>query len=827
MTSLKSLKYKNVSPFAFRNSFRSGILPFLAYFAFMAFICPILNFFNLQDEYTAIQLHEFYEDITHLNQRYIYSIMAETEDASIFITIATLVAAALMGISMFRFITSKKTVNVYYSLGIKRTNLFLARYCAGLVMLFAAIAVPVAASCLINIGFIGYSAEMLRSAVYITLSVFSLAALTFSVTSAVMSSVGTSIEGLGFTTIIMLIPTGFIYMIELLTQNLLYGNPFKSGYYLYKNSDLSLVFKYGKFNPIMYLYSILEDDTIGRLRLVDLSTFETTKASVTDFMHPEVAIIWLIVGFATAGLGVYLFNKRKAEICGFFGTNKALNFMTAFVAGVGVFTISTSVIYEEFKAASIIVSLIGIALTYLVINLIFTRSFKKTFRSIYLLGAEYIAVIIIFTIFATGGFGYSSRMPKLTEVKSAYISTVAYETVLTDDDCCVWSHYSDVYSAFTDVLSDSALGPYTSPDDVLKIQQLHSKLIQLSAADKNSLYNTNIIIHYKLADGSDFCRYYEYADLEALRMNLKLYETDFFKNELEESYLKDEYSHSDMESDMYSLNMVYDETKIIAVGSSLKSEDFKYMDLSEEQFDGLKKAIVDDLKSLSSDQYYTPESPAIGAIVFRNTQSLYDYSDDKSNIIIHESMLASNVFNSEESYMESTVFLTPDMAETLSFLENNGLMSYFKTVSADDVIAISFLPAVIDRNNVHYMLGTEFTLDFYAVNETNSLHYENIGEGKDYEIANQNFITDKDQIAEILKNTHLKYYTGNSGYICRITYQNGEIVRKYISSEDAPDYVKNYEYYIGYDETYSSVYKDIAIIGGADGPVEIAVAEIQ
>ncbi len=827
MTSQKSLNYKNVSPFALRNALRSGVLPFLAYTAFMTFIFPILNFICLYDEKMYINSNNMFgsnETITHLNQKYIYSVLQDAADVSISINIATLVAGVLMGISIFKFITSKKSVNVYYSLGITRTNLFLARYFAGIVLLFAAIAVPVAVSCAISIGFIGFTVQALTSAAYMIFAVFTLAVLTFSVTAAVMAAVGTSIEGAGFTAIIMLIPTGFFYMLQLLAQVVLYGNPFKLGYYFNYSKDyesISLAMEYAKFNPILFIDSMFEDDLIGCMKVSQ----EAEKLTVSNYMHPLTGVAWMIVAIAVTVLAIVIYNRRKAEICGFFGACKTLNFMAAFVAGILAFTVSTAAFYEQTKALSIIVSIVTMALSYIIINLIFTRSFKKTFRSIYLLGAEYIAAIIILTIFVTGGFGYSSKIPTLSQIKSVEISTVAYETLLTDDDVYVYSHYHDEYAAFTETLSDTTIGLYTSPDDVQKILTLHSKLIQLGSADKNSLYNTSIIIRYQLEDGSDFCRYYEHADLEALRLNLELYETDFLKDKLDDTYIN-EYGGSNDYFDYgysYNMGMLYENTKIVAVNPSLKTSAFKYLDLDEAQFNALKKAVVNDLKSLSSEQYYTPDKPAIGALVFRPVHNLYTYSEtEQKEVVIEETDLINYVFNTDNMSSESTVFLTPDMTETLSFLEQSGLMDYFAPISADEVESISFLPAVIDKNSSFYEMGIAYTLDFYAANE----HVWNYGDtAMNEEIANQNTVKDEQQIAEILQKAHLKYYTGDSGYICRIKYKSGETVRKYISQQDAPDFVKNYEYIIGIGEDYTAVNNDIAVIGGADGPTAIIVAE--
>ena len=56
------------------------------------------------------------------------------------------VISLLVGVLLFRFVTNKKTVNVYYSLGIKRADLYTARLLAGVFMMLAAVLVPLAVS---------------------------------------------------------------------------------------------------------------------------------------------------------------------------------------------------------------------------------------------------------------------------------------------------------------------------------------------------------------------------------------------------------------------------------------------------------------------------------------------------------------------------------------------------------------------------------------------------------------------------------------------------------------------------------------------------------
>ena len=60
--------------------------------------------------------------------------------------IPALVLVAICGLAMaictFNFITSKKQVNVYYSLGITRTKLFLGKYLSGITLLAISTFIP-------------------------------------------------------------------------------------------------------------------------------------------------------------------------------------------------------------------------------------------------------------------------------------------------------------------------------------------------------------------------------------------------------------------------------------------------------------------------------------------------------------------------------------------------------------------------------------------------------------------------------------------------------------------------------------------------------------
>ena len=71
------------------------------------------------------------------------------------------VISLLVGVLLFRFVTNKKTVNVYYSLGIKRADLYTARLVAGIIMMLAATLIPLAVSLGINLQLVRHALENL------------------------------------------------------------------------------------------------------------------------------------------------------------------------------------------------------------------------------------------------------------------------------------------------------------------------------------------------------------------------------------------------------------------------------------------------------------------------------------------------------------------------------------------------------------------------------------------------------------------------------------------------------------------------------------------
>ncbi len=802
MTSLKSSSHKNLFFSAYRNALGAGMLPFSLYLAGMAVLFPIGSVIELISDTQTLEYGYYYDEgITSLSQIYEYLLSPFGSELTLFVIAGTVASAVLMGISVFRFIVSKKTVNVYYSLGISRTNMFLACYTAGLTLLLMSIAVPVLLSGLISTAVLGFNAQIIPNMLYIIFLLFTLAALTFSVTSAVFSAVGSVIEGALFSVAIIAIPTLLFVCFEGLTEVLLYGNPYVLGWYPAENGDyvsLSMVEEFAQFNPLLYVHELLDSRYWWILETEQNEHFNSVGLLLSDNLVINVVpgLIWLGIGLIAAVIALRNYNVRKAEICGFFGKSTVLNFIMSFAVSLTVFSLFMYIGSEYSKALPIVLGFIAVAICYIIVNLILTRSVKVVLKHIYLLGAQLLILMLIVSVFLLGCFGYSSDVPKISEVKSANISPVAFENLLTGDNASNYAYFdTEELTAYHASSDTSTLGPYTDTKDIEKIMMVHRMLIE-HGGKKDESCNAEIVIRYELYSGETFIRYYTKADMAIIRQILSLFESEFYDEKLEESFFGNDVGYKTAQFE-------FEHARVIAIDSRLKTQSYKYMNLTEQQFESLKRAVVDDIKAMTTEQFYKSDKPATGIIVFTSDMRINyaRYDDMRLNEELEENKLHEFVYAAQSSAEdEAIIYITEDMINTLKFLNENDMMGYFPSFGAEEIESIAFYPATVQPNNPYYSAPIlEFRArntqdDFYAYYIENYDEQGNIL-GRDLNgLYMQNLVTDEERIAEILPLTRLNYFTFAKGYVAFITYKNGESVEKYITEEEAPDWVKNYEY---------------------------------
>ena len=161
MTSQKS--FKNNFGFAYRTGLKSNIAVALIQFFIgaLAFVyVPAKALFKKVAADSASGKIESY----NVKNDYSFYLTDNMQYLRYLLIAAFLILGIIMGIVTFKFMTGKKTMNVYYSLGIKRTHLFTAKYLSGLTLMAVAIFLPILADVIMNTVKLGMSSKLLFSA---------------------------------------------------------------------------------------------------------------------------------------------------------------------------------------------------------------------------------------------------------------------------------------------------------------------------------------------------------------------------------------------------------------------------------------------------------------------------------------------------------------------------------------------------------------------------------------------------------------------------------------------------------------------------------------
>lgn len=793
MTSRKS--FQNNFGFTFRSGLREG--------SFLAILLAVLPSFIVYVDPFSTFLGKTYDHETGMpkvvdfTKEYSFFFFDKDISVSLILTASLIITGVMMAVLMFRFITNKKTVNVYYSIGITRAKLFSAKYLAGLTLLFAAAALPLIAVLILNIAVLGANRFMISTFFYILLGNFSIAAFSFSVTSAVISSVGTMFEGILFSSVVIMFPEIFLRSLQVFIQKFVFGSPlgevFTDTYHSYDLSATEeLVNKFPAVNPFRYMMNGLLNYSYalpkGKMEIASADTTTTVDWASPNFLVP---VIWIAVAAAVFVLGCYLFRRRKAEIAGFIGSNKPLNFVMSFIVATTVFALSFGMLADSTSLSNAMSMIIGAAAflaVYCIINLILLRDIREFVKQLRGLPiqAGLLAVLLIF--FGTGYFGTANRIPKAEDIASAKI-TMPYFNETTV--------YTSWYSSSNGLFGMSPIprGNYTTENDINFVRNIHEQIVKTgrvkaSALDDsfNGIYPTAVEISYKLKNGKEIKRFYYGVTQDILNALSNGDKTDYrsaqlkkiFKdpvvNPIKKSDDRSLYDSPEYREFMFIYNVRSETSSICLYPKTLSTE--IPLELTAEQRAKLLDCLYLDLLELSPDSHYNPDE-TLGVISF------YDYIEDEENY--EEDIFDEEIYDTPDEYIEeeemrfegrelisdSTVFIiTPEMKRTVELIKSLG---YYDDMTAEKEIV---------RANLVQVKDTVWSYESESVKNEVNLQIEALVRSfKDSSNSTRNFnvenrdriktVTDKKSINELCSAAVSRGRVQPNDYLVDIVFADG------------------------------------------------------
>ena len=818
-------KYKNTFWFSVAHAMKKNfILPLLTFAVSMFFY--LSNFcwdkINEAKEAAEIRGQDVLKMMRDAYEVFIFDSEQAAYDPLFYIFPALLVVISiLLGVLLFRFVTNKKTVNVYYSLGIKRADLYTARLVAGIIMMLAATLIPLAVSLGINLHFFGSSAMLWRTFLFYAVHnvICVLAGLTIS--AAVSSCVGTVVESLGFSAVLAAFPSVVTMCVNYSVPAILNGAPGITYYDIYPSSS-----SYGDMHLDM-TNSTLFGRAIAHINLLMLNRSSFINSSSVEAMTKEAAkkwaapsltpyILWAVLIAAFFVFGLFMFKRRKAEICGFPGRSAVLNFVLCMIASFGAASLIIYFIaYTSQISRWIMIALVIVAsfLVFVILDVILHLSFK-VLKKDWKIGLVHVGLMAAFLLsLYTGFFGYSSRVPDVQSIESASISAPnALMGSYKLGNGLRSGYNSNLYYFGEDGLKDyyyvgnrsnSLVEDFKDKDDINTVREIHKAMIKAGNINEMNCdpddyskraTSQKVIIKYKLKNGRELVRVYNYVPLTDYPTLYTLEDTKNWNSKIKNELLN------------------IDSENVIPIVFSAQMDNRIAVD--EELTAGLARAIYNDISTLSSDKFLTSNAKYLGSVAFyvsrQNTQEEAYYGSattvtepmPEPGIEEDLDMSRQDKVNELSAHGESsghyislgdysTVPITSEMTNTISFLKEHGL--YEKLTDESPIVSVRVKDMGHSTDSVQARYGYGYCSPIFnafwddgkskAVSKTDSTGYT-------YQVSNYNSgdfmpkdavtITNKTIVEKLAANAYGYRFDLTGGYLVEFKRANGALTIMYV-----------------------------------------------
>ena len=529
----------------------------------------------------------------------------------------------IIGFYQFIFLHNKDYARALLVKGEKRKKIFKEKVILPIIALVVITLLIKSIALVENIKVFGVSSLLISNFIAHTLIIIVHAIFGFTVGATATILSGTIVEALTGALGIILLPKAILKIADVTASRFLHG--YAS---FYGTCDETVTF----IDPTRQILERTSDYSI-----IYKSTATTPTISI---IH---SVVWLLVSFVILFFLKKFFSKNyKFEKIGFINANKLLTTIICFSGSVIIayYTFSLLIDYSfgyydlrnpfiESAISSwdsiatyntsipLVVFLIFSLILCVIINLILTRKLKN-FKNKLITPAIIVVVFLLTTIIsATGCFGYTNRLPDSEEIESVDIYT-PYIIAPTQYEILGTNTYSD------GVLECKAPEiTLSEKEDIEFLQKLHSSAIENEEKETND----GLKIEYHLKDGSTIRRNYFYLSEETSEEVLKLWDTKEVKSNYELILLNKKYNNpvSAEELNHYYSNY-FEGTPDCYITSKDGTRTALKNVLSAEEFSELRKAIYKDISSMTSEQWFKPET-SFGMLSFNDDE----YSEDAMN----------------------------------------------------------------------------------------------------------------------------------------------------------------------------------------------------
>lgn len=724
----------------------------------------------------------------------------------------------LTAFELFRFLISKKHVNVFLSVGLTRARMYFNRISAGIILLFVSSVLPIFITYLVNISQFGVSAYMTKVFLYFALSLFVSGLAGFSIATVAITVSG-SVVDFGFVTVaISAIPSLILQVLNVAINQGLRG---ASDFYI--NSDIRNAFIPLSFvspldgnvvqSSLDYYESIGLEDIFGLITDSHFTKGKINEGFLVDKYYIIPVVGWFIASALLLTLAVFLFKARKAENANSFGRFSVARGLVS----AAVFLACADVVMEILMSSKLIpvflIVAVASAIAYFIVNIIMARKFKTVLKSMILYGVYLTALGALFVVIGTGVFGTYNKTPVKEELKGVAISAN-------------YSIFGSNPNLSSEYISSS------NPKDIDLIVSLFEESKDEKPDNPFSLkdeeYISYIYFAFECKDGSTKYRRFKIYDEDLYTKYMKsVTESDYFDAMLENKLLgfSDKNVSKDGQYVLSNINFQYNSMQYYdsVFPSSMDKIDNEIIcrwhytdnksvvklvdgdwDNSENgenvnemmKGDELAVALYNDLSKMTFEQLYKNPSVPLGCM-----GTSIEPAFDANHVIQPTNDEYSVYYVSEEETKGVDVFVTetffyiyPEMKETAAYLENMGfefenvfegkvteILYTDAPVSAPEIYVSpygrsSFTPTIFENYFLTYHYYSE-----YALQISEPMKCIDILKKSYFDAGYQLNSASSDKFEKIINSAVPHYFTyGDNGRYVYIVYDDGTVVAKYL-----------------------------------------------
>ncbi len=802
MTSQKSLK-NNVNTNDFKRSLTGSLLfPTIAFLVlFFTFTTPVLSYVTSQEFLTAREHNEISLFITEKSS---FNYMFEL------VPIGMIICGMLTAVKSFNYLLSKKQVNVYLSLGIKRNTMLVNRLASGVISLFVAVFVPMLIIYITNIVCFGISAHLTSVFFYIVSLLFVSGLFGYAVASTMIMASGNifevAVSAVSFTFIpLFAISMGMEWLFSYLkgyTTTSDYDkwvsllNPWQIATNFGKDviPDTNSYAEYGAFS---YVEGVRP---IHLLRLFERTTtpdkFKVPDAYKVDMGFMLPIILWFVVAFVLVGATFYLFNKRKAEHANSLGKFAMTRAVVCTIEFLAIAYVLTGMLSYELNYIPLFFIIVAVAtIAFLIAQLILSRKVKTAFKSLSWCGALVGALAIFAITIGTGFFGTYNKIPDKADVKNVSVELELME---------MYAHYiypRDEYDNYVKATTDESKEAVLEIYELLKNEKVPNKRDDIISTVRLAITDNDDNVKYRAFD--------IYSEETYMKYIQAAYGSDFLDQVLK-NYLIDEIAGNDHDDSGYLRTFqwaVTDTDMLEVMGGELD-----YV----EDTDALCKALYEDLKDMTGEELLKnnnkpialivrskPDEDYPGALHMRTEDKYFPISDNG-----YEDL--SDAVNYKYYLLTNGIPVYADMTNTVKFLKDIGYDFNNETYEIKEILysdsPLSYNDATSEYLTVNsakfkgWGSYTNYVMEERAITferttwrlyDQWSVGYFIDEEITEYELLKESYkaaghplisVTDKSKIEKIMDKTVAGDYLllGDSGRYVYVIYEEGMIVQYYL-----------------------------------------------